>query len=169
MNDVLQRVSGESQPVPLWRTASTEDVDTAKEKEIPLLYSFRLNLKVIAACTRLLYLTHVSVEFLSHNDVSWVPFCCILTISPNFVSFSPCHCWIDFSHSNQQLSEIWFFGTRDTLLEAFFSSCFSLSGNPSDSNNSFVYRGETGYWWSVIRGVQLSAIVWPPSWSAEEE
>ena len=52
MNDVLQRVSGESQPVPLWRTASTEDVDAAKEKEIPLLYSFRLNLKVIAACTR---------------------------------------------------------------------------------------------------------------------
>ncbi|XP_022799728.1 uncharacterized protein KIAA1109-like isoform X2 [Stylophora pistillata] len=47
VNDVLQRVSGESQPVPLWRTASTEDVDTAKEKEIPLLYSFRLNLKGI--------------------------------------------------------------------------------------------------------------------------
>lgn len=128
MNDVLQRVSGESQPVPLWRTASTEDVDTAKEKEIPLLYSFRLNLKVIAACTRLLYLTHVSVEFLSHNDVSWVPFCCILTISPNFVSFSPCHCWIDFSHSNQQLSEIWFFGTRDTLLEAFFHLAFLCQG-----------------------------------------
>lgn len=47
MNDVLQRVSGESQPVPLWRTASTEDLDNIKEKESPLLYSFRLNLKVI--------------------------------------------------------------------------------------------------------------------------
>ena len=46
MNDVLQRVSGESQPVPLWRTASTEDLENVKEKEIPLLYSFRLNLKV---------------------------------------------------------------------------------------------------------------------------
>ena len=46
MNDVLQRVSGESQPVPLWRTASTEDLDTVKEKEVPLLYSFCLNLKV---------------------------------------------------------------------------------------------------------------------------
>lgn len=46
MNDVLQRVSGESQPVPLWRTASTEDLDNIKEKESPLLYSFRLNLKV---------------------------------------------------------------------------------------------------------------------------
>ena len=47
MNDVVQRVSGESQPVPLWRTASTEDLDTVKEQEVPLLYSFRLNLKVI--------------------------------------------------------------------------------------------------------------------------
>ena len=46
MNDVLQRVSGESQPVPLWRTVSTEDLDTVKEKEVPLLYSLRLNLKV---------------------------------------------------------------------------------------------------------------------------
>lgn len=46
MNDVLQRVSGESQPVPLWRTASTEDLDNIKEKESPLLYSFRLSLKV---------------------------------------------------------------------------------------------------------------------------
>lgn len=46
MNDVLQRVSGESQPVPLWRTASTEDLDAVKEKEVPFLYSFRLNLKV---------------------------------------------------------------------------------------------------------------------------
>ena len=46
VNDVLQRVSGESQPVPLWRTASTEDLDNMKEKEFPLLYSFRLNLKV---------------------------------------------------------------------------------------------------------------------------
>lgn len=46
VNDVLQRVSGESQPVPLWRTASTEDLDNIKEKEFPLFYSFRLNLKV---------------------------------------------------------------------------------------------------------------------------
>ena len=46
VNDVLQRVSGESQPVPLWRTASTEDLDSMKEKEFPLFYSFRLNLKV---------------------------------------------------------------------------------------------------------------------------
>ncbi|XP_068720760.1 bridge-like lipid transfer protein family member 1 [Montipora capricornis] len=47
VNDVLQRVSGESQPVPLWRTVSTEDLDTVKEKEVPLLYSLRLNLKGI--------------------------------------------------------------------------------------------------------------------------
>ena len=45
MNDVLQRVSGESQPVPLWRTVSSEDMDGVKEKEVPLLYSFRLSLK----------------------------------------------------------------------------------------------------------------------------
>ena len=46
VNDVLQRVSGERQPVPLWRTASTEDLDAVKEKEVPFMYSFRLNLKV---------------------------------------------------------------------------------------------------------------------------
>ena len=68
MNDVLQRVSGESQPVPLWRTASTEDVDTAKEKEIPLLYSFRLNLKVIHVLdVRLLFLIHAIVEFINNT------------------------------------------------------------------------------------------------------
>jgi len=46
VNDVLQHVSGESQPVPLWRTASTEDLDSIKDKEFPLFYSLRLNLKV---------------------------------------------------------------------------------------------------------------------------
>lgn len=56
------------------------------------------------------------------------PSVAFLTISPNFVSFSPCHCWIDFSHSNQQLSEICFFGTRDTLLEAFFHHFFLCQG-----------------------------------------
>ena len=57
MNDVLQRVSGESQPVPLWRTASTEDLDNIKEKEFPLLYSFRLNLKVISLGSVIIIIT----------------------------------------------------------------------------------------------------------------
>ncbi|XP_048589365.1 transmembrane protein KIAA1109 homolog isoform X3 [Nematostella vectensis] len=47
VNEVLQRVSGESQPVPLWRSASVDSIDSTKEKEVPILYSFKLTLKGI--------------------------------------------------------------------------------------------------------------------------
>lgn len=46
VNDVLQRVSGESQPVPLWRTASTDNVDTDDKENVFLIFTFTLNLKV---------------------------------------------------------------------------------------------------------------------------
>jgi hypothetical protein len=46
VNDVLQRVSGESQPVPLWRTASTDNVDTDDKESVFLIFTFTLNLKV---------------------------------------------------------------------------------------------------------------------------
>ena len=46
VNDVLQRVSGESQPVPLWRTASTDNIDTDDKDSVFLIFTFTLNLKV---------------------------------------------------------------------------------------------------------------------------
>ena len=46
VNDVIQRVFGESQPVPLWRTTSAESFEASKGKEPPLLYSLQLNLQV---------------------------------------------------------------------------------------------------------------------------
>ena len=46
VSDVVQRVSGESQPVPLWRTASAESLDPDKGKKMAILYSFELKLKV---------------------------------------------------------------------------------------------------------------------------
>ena len=46
VNDVLQRVSGESQPVPLWRTASSDHIDTEDNESVFPMFTFTLNLKV---------------------------------------------------------------------------------------------------------------------------
>ena len=55
MNDVLQRVSGESQPVPLWRTASTDNIDTDDEQSVFPIFTFTLNLKVSGHFANTLY------------------------------------------------------------------------------------------------------------------